>query len=169
MKLSVIVAMAENGVIGRGGELPWHLSADLRRFKRLTMGHAILMGRKTWESIGRPLPGRTSIVISRQADYQTGDPKTLVSTNLDDALRIASRADCEQDQLFLIGGGAIYEMALPRADRLYLTRVHASLEGDVSFPAVDWQEWQLKEQSHHAADPLNDFSYTFEMYERVKS
>ncbi len=169
MKLSVIVAMAENGVIGRDGELPWHLSADLRRFKRLTMGHAILMGRRTWESIGRSLPGRTSIVISRQADYQTGDAKTLVAANLDDAWQIASRTDCEQDQLFLIGGGAIYEMALPRADRLYLTRVHAAVEGEVSFPAVAWHEWQLKEQSHHVADPLNDFPYTFEMYERVAS
>ncbi len=168
MKLSLIVAMAENGVIGRDGELPWHLSADLRRFKRLTMGHAILMGRKTWESIGRPLPGRTSIVISRQADYSTGDPQTLVAANLDDALKIASRADCEQDQLFIIGGGTIYELALPRADRLYLTRIHVSVEGDVSFPAVAWHEWRLKEQSRHAADPLNDFSYTFEMYERVK-
>jgi dihydrofolate reductase len=149
--------------------MPWHLSADLRRFKRLTMGHAILMGRKTWESIGRPLPGRTSIVISRQADYQTGDAKTLVAANLDAALQIASRADCEQDQLFIIGGGAIYDMALPRAERLYLTRVHANVEGDVSFPAVDWQQWQIKEQSRHTADPLNDYSYSFEMYERVKS
>jgi dihydrofolate reductase len=167
MKLSIIVAMADNGVIGRDGELPWHLSADLRRFKRLTMGHAILMGRKTWESIGRPLPGRTSIVISHQADYQTGDPKTLVASDLDDALRIASHADCEQDQLFIIGGGTIYELALPRTDRLYLTRVHADVEGDVSFPSVDWQHWELKEQSQHTADPLNDHSYTFEMYQRV--
>jgi dihydrofolate reductase len=169
MKLSVIVAMAENGVIGRNGELPWHLSADLRRFKRLTMGHAILMGRKTWESIGRPLPGRTSIVISHQDDYQTGDDKTLVAGTLDVALKIASRADCEQDQLFIIGGGAIYELALPRAEKLYLTRVHADVEGDVSFPPVDWQLWELKEQSQHTADPLNDFPYSFEMYQRVAS
>ena len=167
MKLSLIVAMAENGVIGRNGELPWHLSADLRRFKRLTMGRAILMGRKTWESIGRPLPGRTSIVISNQADYQTGDEKSKVAASLDDALKIASRADCEQDQLFIIGGGTIYGLALPRAQKLYLTRVHADVEGDVSFPAVDWQQWELKEQSNHAADPLNDFPYSFEMYQRV--
>ena len=168
MKLSVIVAMAENGIIGRNGEMPWHLAADLRRFKRLTMGHAILMGRKTWESIGRPLPGRTSIVISRQADFQTGDAKTLVAANLDQALQIASRADCEQDQLFIIGGGTIYELALPRADRLYLTRIHADVEGDVSFPAIAWPQWQIKEQSRHTADSLNDYPYTFEMYERVK-
>lgn len=167
MKLSLIVAMAENGVIGREGELPWHLSADLRRFKRLTMGHAIVMGRKTWESIGRPLPGRTSIIITTQADYQSGDPLTLVATSLDEALQKASHADCVQDQLFIIGGGTIYELAMPRIDRLYLTRVHATVEGDVSFPAIDWQQWELKEQSQHAADPLNDFPYTFEMYERV--
>jgi dihydrofolate reductase len=169
MKLSLIVAMAENGIIGRDGELPWHLSADLRRFKRLTMGHAILMGRKTWESIGRVLPGRTAIVITHGGDYQPGDDKTLVATSLDDALHKATRADCEQDQFFIIGGGTIYELALPRAERIYLTRVHAHVEGDVSFPAVDWQQWQLKEQSQHTADTLNDYAYTFEMYERVKS
>lgn len=169
MRLSVIVAMAENGIIGRDGELPWHLSADLRRFKRLTMGHAILMGRKTWESIGRPLPGRTSIVISRQPNYQTGDARVPVAGSLDDALQIASRADCEQDQLFVIGGAAIYEMALSRANRLYLTRVQAELEGDVRFPTIDWKHWQLQEQSHHGADNLNDYPYTFELYERAKS
>ncbi len=169
MKLSLIVAMAENGIIGRDGELPWHLSADLRRFKRLTMGHAILMGRKTWESIGRSLPGRTSIVITHNGDYPAADAGALIAGSLDDALHQASRVDCEQDQLFIIGGGAIYELALPRAERLYLTRIHANVEGDVSFPAVDWQEWQLKEQSKHTADPLNDYDYTFEMYERVKS
>lgn len=168
MKLSLIVAMSENGVIGRGGELPWHLAADLRRFKRLTMGHAILMGRKTWESIGRALPGRTSIVITRQANFQTGEESVLIASDLDSALKIASRADCEQDHLFIIGGAAIYETALPRADRLYLTRVHASVEGDVSFPPIDWQQWLLKDQSHHTADALNDHNYSFEMYERVK-
>ena len=168
MKLSLIVAISENAVIGRGGELPWHLAADLRRFKRLTMGHAILMGRKTWESIGRALPGRTSIVITRQTDYQTGDDKTLLASSLDEALKIASQADCEQDHLFIIGGAAIYEMALPRADRLYVTRIHANVEGDVSFPPVDWSQWQLKEQSHHSADLLNDYNYSFEMYERME-
>jgi dihydrofolate reductase len=105
--------------------------------------------------------------ISHQADYQTGDEKTQAAASLDDALKIASRADCEQDQLFIIGGGAIYELALPRAERLYLTRVHADVEGDVSFPVVDWQQWELKEQSKHTADPLNDFPYSFEMYQRV--
>jgi dihydrofolate reductase len=169
MKLSLLVAIAENGIIGRDGDLPWHLAADLRRFQRLTMGHAILMGRKTWESIGRALPGRTSIVITRQADYGPGDEQMLVAHSLDEALKLASQADCEQDHLFIIGGAAIYEVTLPRTDRLYLTRVHASVEGDVSFPPIDWSQWKLREQSHHTADPLNDFPYTFEMYERAKS
>ena len=167
MKLSLIVAVAENGVIGRDGELPWHLAADLRRFKRLTMGHAIVMGRKTWESIGRPLPGRTSIIITRQTDYDLGNSRVLVARGLDEALELARKADCEQNQIFIIGGAAIYEDTLPRADRLYLTRVHAPVEGDVRFPTIDWSQWQLREQSHHTADSLNDHDYSFEMYERV--
>ena len=169
MKLSLIVAIAENGVIGREGELPWHIAADLRRFKRLTMGHAIVMGRKTWESIGRALPGRTSIIITRSTDYDPGTPQALVAQSLDEALTHASQADCEQDQIFIIGGAAIYADALPRAERLYLTRVHANVDGDVSFPSIDWGRWELREQSRHTADALNDYDYTFEMYERVKT
>lgn len=169
MKLSLIVAIAENGIIGRDGELPWHLAADLQRFKRITMGHAIVMGRKTWQSIGRALPGRTSIVITRRTDFDPGDPKALVASSLDEALQLASQADCQQDQIFIIGGATIYDDTLPRADRLYLTRVHADVEGDVSFPAIDWEKWQLREQSRHTADALNDHAYTFEMYERLKS
>ena len=169
MNIALIVAIAENGIIGRGGELPWHLAADLRRFKRLTMGHAIIMGRKTWESIGRALPGRTSVVVTRQTDYDPGDPRVLVAPGLDEAIQEAGQADVDQDQVFIIGGAAIYAEALPKADRLYLTRVHATIEGDVSFPPIDWQQWQLAEQSHHTADPLNDHDYSFEMYERVNS
>lgn len=169
MKLSLLVAIAENGIIGRQGELPWHIAADLRRFKRLTMDHAIVMGRKTWESIGRPLPGRTSIVVTSRTDYDPGDRKVLVASNLDEALKQARQADCDQNQIFIIGGAAIYAESLPRADRLYLTRVHANVEGDVSFPPIDWSQWELHEQSRHTADPLNDYDYSFEMYERVKS
>jgi dihydrofolate reductase len=169
MKLSLIVAIAENGIIGREGELPWHIAADLRRFKRLTMSHAIVMGRKTWESIGRPLPGRTSIIITHRTEYNPGDPKVLVAQGLDEALKFASQADCDQDQIFIIGGAAIYADTLPRADRLYLTHVHANVEGDVSFPPIDWSQWELHEQSRHTADALNDYDYTFEMYERVKT
>jgi dihydrofolate reductase len=166
MNLSILVAVAENGVIGREGQLPWHLSSDLRRFKRLTMGHAILMGRKTWESIGRPLPGRTSIVLSRQANYQPGHDGVLVATNLDEALAQARRSVVEVDEAFIIGGAGIYEMCLPRADRLLVTRVHAQIEGDVHFPQVDWNAWQLIEETDHGADDNNDYPHTYQLWQR---
>lgn len=165
MQLSLIVALAENGIIGRDGELPWHLSADLQRFKRLTMGSPILMGRKTWESIGRPLPGRTSIVISRQSNYETDFDDVLVSTNLDDALSHA-RQHCPQQEAFVIGGARIYEMCLPRTDRLYVTRVHAEVTGDVSFTDVDWDAWQLVSEESKAADDKNDFDHTYQIWQR---
>lgn len=167
MKLSVIAAVAENGVIGCRGDLPWHLSADLKRFKQLTMGHAIVMGRKTWESIGRPLPGRVSIVISRQTDYQPRFTEVRVATNLDDALAAIRAADCDQDEAFVIGGARIYEMSLARADRLLLTRVHANVEGDVWFSEVDWKRWRMTEEIRHAADRRNDYDYSFQTFERV--
>ncbi len=166
MNLSLIVAVAENGVIGREGQLPWHLSFDLRRFKRLTMGRAILMGRKTWESIGRPLPGRTSIVISRQADYRPGHDGVLVATNLDEALAQARRLESEANEAFIIGGARIYEMCFPRADRLLVTRVHGEIEGDVSFPPVNWDAWQLVEEEHHASDEKNDYPHTYQIWQR---
>ena len=174
MNLSIIAAVAENGVIGRDGQLPWHLSSDLQRFKRLTMGHAILMGRKTWESIGRPLPGRTSIVISRQADYQPGHDGVFVATNLDEALaharRSVAKTDAEgetaPDDAFIIGGARIYEMCFPRADRLLVTRVHGEIAGDVYFPQVDWDAWQLVEENRHAADEKNDYPHTYQFWQR---
>lgn len=167
MKLSLVVAVSENNVIGRDGDLPWHLSADLRRFKRVTMGHVMLMGRKTWESIGRPLPGRTSIVISRQADYETGFEEVLVASNLDDALALARRVGGSTSEAFVIGGARIYEMTFPCADRLLLTRVYAEVEGDVQFPAVDWDQWRLIEEETYAADEKNDFDHTYQVFERV--
>ncbi len=166
MQLTLIVAVAENGVIGRGGQLPWHLSADLRRFKRLTMGHAILMGRRTWESIGRPLPGRTSIVISRHADYQPGHDGVLVATNLDEALSQAHKLASDSDETFVIGGARIYEMSLPRADRLLVTRVLAQVDGDVLFPQVDWTQWRLASEERHEADEDNGYPHTFQTWLR---
>ncbi|TWU30379.1 dihydrofolate reductase [Bythopirellula polymerisocia] len=167
MKIAILVAVSENGIIGREGKLPWHMSADLRRFRRITMEHAILMGRKTWESIGRPLHGRTSIVISHNKDYDTGHSEVKVAGDLDEALAIARQADCDQDQAFVIGGAAIYELALPQADRLYFTRVLADVEGDVSFPEVNWSEWEVKEESHHTADEFDEYDHTFSVYQRV--
>jgi len=168
MKLSLIVAVSENNVIGRSGDLPWHLSADLQRFKKITMGHPMLMGRKTWESIGRPLPGRASIVISRQADYATGHEEVPVAVNLDEALSLARQVAEGVDEVFVIGGANFYEMAFPCADRLLLTRVHAEVEGDVHFPEIDWDEWRMTEETHHGADDKNEFPHTYQVFERVK-
>jgi dihydrofolate reductase len=168
MKTAIIVAAAENNVIGHKGQMPWHLSTDLLRFKRLTMGHAILMGRKTWESIGRPLPGRASIVITHQRDYDPGHRQVQVAASLAEAMELAKQTDCDQDHAFIIGGGTIYELALPQADLLYFTLVHALPEGDVTFPEINWQEWRLREKTRHYADEFNDFDHDFGVYERIR-
>ena len=161
MKLSIIVAISENNVIGRDGGLPWHLSADLQRFKRLTMGRPIIMGRRTYESIGRPLPGRTSIVVTRQDGYQGAG--VLIAPGLDQALNIAQT----DDEVFVIGGAEIYRQALPRANRLVVTRVHATIDGDVFFPTIDPSLWQLQDEERHEPDDRNDFPFTFQTFERA--
>lgn len=175
MRLSIIVAMAKNRVIGRGGALPWRLSTDLKRFKALTMGHHLIMGRKTFESIGRVLPGRKSIVISRGPEAlarSASEGKSPDSANnpvfaesLDRALRIAT-ADTEA---FVIGGASIYELAIPLADRLYVTHVKAEIEGDTYFPAYDESLWRLVEESHYPVDEKNEFPHRFCIYDRIKS
>src|SRR5262245_13659219 len=143
MRISIIAAIATNGVIGRGGKLPWHLSDDLKRFKRLTMGHTIVMGRKTWESIGRPLPGRRTVVLTRQSEYLVPDGVHLASS-LDDALDLAESAG--DDDAFIVGGEELYRWALPRADRFYFTEVAADVDGDAYFPlnfdTFDWDMWE---------------------------
>jgi dihydrofolate reductase len=179
MRLSIIVAMDRNRVIGRGGTLPWRLSADLRRFKTLTMGHHLIMGRKTFESLPRLLPGRTSLVISRtqepgarghtaHARHTSEDSalnygKLIFTQSLPDALEIAA-GDTET---FIIGGAQIYELALPRADRMYVTHVEAEVEGDTFFPAYDPAEWQLLEETSHAADTKNQYPHRFCIYDRI--
>ena len=164
VSLSIIVAVAENNVIGCEGGLPWHLSADLKRFKRLTMGHSLVMGRKTWDSIGRPLPGRRSAVISRQADFQTDFDEVSVRANLEEAL-----AQVATEEAFVIGGASIYQLALPQADRLHLTRVHAKVAGDTFFPPVNWDQWLLVEEDRHEPDSRNDHPYSFQVYQRVRA
>ena len=160
MTLSCIVAVSENGVIGRKNELPWKLSADLRRFKQLTTGHAIIMGRKTFDSIGRPLPGRTSIVMTRDLGYES--PGVVVVHSFDQAV-----AACEdQQEAFVIGGEAVFREALPRAQRLYLTRVHKNAEGDAYFPEAEIAGWKLLQQERHPEDDKNDYPFTFCVYER---
>ncbi len=158
--VSLIVAMTENRVIGRDGDMPWRLSDDLRRFKRITMGHHIVMGRKTYESIGRPLPGRTSVVISRSANYD--HPDIRVARSLKEAFSIAK----SDDEVFITGGAQIFALALPLVERIYLTRIHCNLEGDTFFPEVDWTEWQLTEDERHPADERNDHDYSFQLWSR---
>ncbi|MDP6444307.1 MAG: dihydrofolate reductase [Pirellulaceae bacterium] len=155
MRVSLIVAASENGVIGRDADLPWRLSADLRRFKRITMGHHLLMGRKTFESIGGPLPGRISLVMSRRADYAPSGGVAVADWG--QALERAA-GDTE---LFVIGGAQIYELALPRVDRIYLTRVHAHIEGDVKLPELDLSRWRVVDEQQFDADDRNEFSHTF--------
>jgi dihydrofolate reductase len=158
--LSLIVAMSENRVIGRNGRLPWHLSSDLRRFKQLTLGHHLLMGRKTFEAIGRLLPGRTSVVITRQTGYAAAG--ALVAGGLDEAVRLTAG----DGEAFVIGGAEVYRLALPSADRIFLTLIHAELEGDTFFPAWDEADWRLMESTRHPRDDRNEYDFSFLTYQR---
>lgn len=168
-RLTLVVAAAENGVIGRDGDLPWRLSADLARFKRLTIGHPLIMGRKTYESIGRPLPGRVSIVLTRQADWYPGSEAVLVATQLDAAIELAKDApEVSSDEAFVIGGGEIYRLTIPHADRVQLTRVHATVEGDATFPDLDPTEWRLADSEEQPADDRNEHACTFEVWDRLR-
>lgn len=155
MRLSIIVAMDRNGLIGAESRLPWRLSADLRRFKALTMGKPIIMGRKTHESIGRPLPGRVNVVVSANPDYRA-DGCTVC-----DSLQSALQAVDDHDEVFVIGGASLYEPVLLFADRIYLTEVHAALEGDTWFPSWDRSQWQELERSDHPPDERNEYPYSF--------
>ena len=144
--------MARNRVIGRNGDLPWQLPADLRHFKSVTMGKPIIMGRKTFESIGRPLPGRKNIVVTRRANFVSDG--VLISNNLTAAIALGKAIASEDnvDEIMVIGGGEIYAKALSDADRLYLTEVHADIDGDTFFPALDRGLWREKSRTSHAAD-----------------
>ncbi|MCH2182030.1 MAG: dihydrofolate reductase [Mariniblastus sp.] len=159
--VSLIVAASENGVIGQAGDLPWRLSADLQRFKQLTMGHAIIMGRKTFESIGRLLPGRTTIIVTRQAGYEF--PGALVAGSISEAIEMSA----SDPSPFITGGAEIYRLALDRVDRIYLTRIHAEVEGDTYLSGIDWGEWKQVESEAHYADDRNQFDFTFEVYARI--
>jgi dihydrofolate reductase len=160
MKLSAIVAMASNRVIGANNQLPWRLPADLARFKRLTMGHAIVMGRKTYESIGRPLPGRTMIVVTRQHGYAPEGVK--VAHSVDEALALAP----SDDEVFIIGGAELFAQTMDRLHRLYLTLIEREIAGDTFFPEVDLSSWKLIEQVDHPASTPDALPYAFLTYER---
>jgi dihydrofolate reductase len=160
--ISIIVAASTNNVIGKQGELPWRLSNDLRRFKKITMGYPIVMGRLTYESIGRPLPGRQNIVITRQRGYVAEGCDVVTSTEA--AILIAGDAA----EVMIIGGGEIYSLFLPLADRIYLTRVLAHIEGDAHFASLDQDEWHRTSGERHSADEDHDFDFTFEIWDRVE-
>lgn len=152
--------MADSGVIGRDNTLPWHLPEDLKRFKRLTMGKPILMGRKTFESIGKPLPGRENIVVTRDTNYHR-EGVTVVH-DLDGALRAAGNAP----EIMVIGGAELFRALLPRAGRIHLTRVHGNIAGDVMWPALDERDWQVVERESRAADERHAYAMTFEVWEK---
>jgi dihydrofolate reductase len=162
MRVSIIVAVAHNGVIGRDGDLPWRLPADLRFFKRVTMGHHLVMGRKTWASIGRPLPGRTMVVLTRDPGLVI--PGAQVVHALPEALALARAAG--DPEAFVIGGAEVFARALLLADRLYLTRVYADVEGDVRFPELDEHAWVEVAREEHAADEQHAFAFAFCTLER---
>ncbi len=166
LKLSVIVAVAENGVVGNNNALPWHISADLKYFKQTTLGKPVVMGRKTFESIGRPLPGRTNIVISSRRDY-AADGVTVVNSlqrALDYAAEVALIDGTEE--LMVIGGATIYGAAIPLADRLYVTEVHASVTGDAYLRDIDWSCWREISRERQEAVAPNPYDFSFVVYER---
>lgn len=155
--------MDEAGGIGKDGRLPWHLRRDLQRFKALTLNHYVIMGRKTYQAIGRPLPGRHNLVVTRYPEHSI--PGCVTAGSLDQALEIARRAG--EKEAFVIGGAAIFRLALPLAQRIYLTRVHTIADCDVFFPQFEGTGWRLLQQEVFPADEQNDFATTFEIYEKA--
>ena len=159
MALSIIVALAKNRAIGINNTLPWHLPEDLKRFKQLTMGHHIIMGRKTYESLGRLLPGRQTVIVTRNLDYQVAG--ALVVHSLQEAMQV-SETDSEA---FVIGGAELYQQAIGLADKLYLTQIDQTFAGDAFFPEFDMREWRLLEQQIHTSEGGLPFQYL--SYQRV--
>ena len=160
-RISLIAAVAENRVIGRANKLPWHLPADLQHFKRLTMGKPMIMGRRTWESLPGLLPGRRHIVVSRNRDFAAAGCQLVHSVN--DALRLAEEAP----EVMIIGGAAFYQQLLPYASCMYLTQIHAEIEGDSFFPGFDELDWHEVDREKHSADMHNLYDYTFLTLERI--
>jgi dihydrofolate reductase len=163
MIVSLIVAVAENGVIGKDNALPWRLSSDLKRFKKITMSKPIIMGRKTHESIGKPLPGRTNIVVTRNPNY---DAEGCLVVDSFEAAVIAAQAT-GADEAFVIGGAALYEAALPLASRIYLTEVHCACDGDAWFPPWDRGEWHESHREEVSSDEVNQYATTFQILQRA--
>ncbi len=169
MDIVLVAAIGENNVIGRGGQLPWHIRSDLQHFKRLTINRPVLMGRHTFESIGKALPGRTNIVLSR--DLSVPAPGAQIATSFDAALG-AARNDAKKrgvNEIMVIGGSTIFERTMPIATRLEITHVHASPEGDRFFPDIDPEQWQLRESKEYPAGPHDDHAFATATYDRIKA
>lgn len=166
MKISMIAAMARNGVIGKANDLPWHLPDDMKYFMQTTKGHHVIMGRKNYESLPekfRPLPNRSSIVVTRQNNYNA--PGCIVVHKLEDGIGVAKHG--QESELFIIGGAEIYKLGFPLADRLYLTEIDGDVEGDTFFPLFRKESWQEASRIHHAADDRHAFAFDFVVYEKL--
>jgi dihydrofolate reductase len=163
MMLSIIVAVAENNVIGKDNSLIWKLPRDMRHFKETTTGHYIIMGRKTFESNGRPLPNRTNVIITRDKNYKAEG--CVVVHSLEDAIREAK----EDSEAFIIGGGVIYEMSMAIVDRIYITKIQHTFEGDTFFPEINMEEWVISEEREFESDEKNQYSFTILTLDRKKN
>lgn len=170
MRITIIAAVARNGVIGHKGKIPWHLPADLAHFKRTTLGHTLVMGRRTFESTGA-LPGRRTLVLTRDREWKPEsaeegrEAQVEVVCSLEEAIDRAR--DLGETELFICGGENVYRQALPRADRMVLTRVEAEPEGDTQFPEPNWERWHSISSEGHDPDECNLFAYTFDLYESL--
>lgn len=162
--INILLAVSENHVIGKDNKIPWHLPADLRYFKKLTTDNVVIMGRKTFDSIGKPLINRVNIIITRQQDFRADG--AIVVHSVKDALE---QAELYRKEIFIIGGEEICKQALPVVDRIYLTRIHAYFDGDAFFPAPDRNEWTLVSSEPHEPDEKNKFAYNFEVYRRINN
>jgi dihydrofolate reductase len=167
IKVSIIVAAAENGIIGKDNDMPWRISSDLQYFKKVTMNKPVIMGRKTFESIGKPLPGRVNIVITRDISFVAEG--VIIANNIDSALKVAkdTAKAKEVNEVMVIGGAQIYQLFLPIANRLYLTRIHGSIIGDTSFPDLDSKEWIENFCEDHQAGNKDSHDYSFTILDRV--
>ena len=164
MTISIMAALATNNVIGRDNTLPWHMPADLKRLKTTTMGHHVLMGRKTFEDVGKPLPGRVTVVITRDPHFAAEG--VAIARSVDEAISKAEAAG--DDEIFILGGAEIFRQTIHRADRMYLTRIHAEPEGDTFFPEFDdVNEWRLVDAEHFEPDERNAHPYSFLTYQRA--
>jgi dihydrofolate reductase len=166
MKISMVAAVAANGVIGRDNDLPWHLPDDMKFFMTTTRGHFVILGRKNYESLPpkyRPLPNRTNVVVTRQPNYDA--PNCIVLNSVETALQYAYKN--QEQEAMVIGGSEIYKACLPYADRLYITEIDANIEGDVHFPAFDREEWNEVSRQHHPADERHAYAFDFVIYERA--